>query len=249
MIVFLTYSLVLCSLYDIFKIIRKHFISKAWSFLSVSVFKVQLSRPWASMATTRLLNILMFVAVVMLLLCHICLRLTMVGVAWLILAFIYSFELPSDDILAPRYFNDFTCSMCSPFIIILVFFSLHLFVYYFAFLLAHLNVTCLCSRLGLLLIPVVLFLSPHKVNVIRKVEWLITLQMTETVLLKSSSVSCIMFSRKRLSNTGDSRHHWRPPTVVWNGEPICPPFSTALVEGSNSFSFTFRIPSSMLYRL
>ena len=58
----------------------------------------------------------------------------------------------------------------------------------------------------------------------------------------------MIFSRYRLSSTGDKRHPWRTPTDVRNDRPTSHSCNTALVGGPYSDLSSVTSPSSMLYR-
>ena len=98
------------------RILLKNVISNEAILLSDSAFRVQLSHPYVSIDTTRLLWSCIFVAILMLLLLHIFLSFAIAEVTMFIRVRISSGGSPSVEMIDPRYLNDVTSSRHSPFI-------------------------------------------------------------------------------------------------------------------------------------
>ena len=90
-----TYTLVLCSVYEMPSSLRKHLFSKAWIFFSVSARRVHDSQPYKSIDTTRDLYSLNLVWKLMVLLRHSLVSLAIAAVAVAILILISAVQLPS----------------------------------------------------------------------------------------------------------------------------------------------------------
>ena len=215
-----TSSLVMWSLYEILRSLRKHLISNACILLSMSAVMVHVSHAYKNMDMARECISLIMELMVMFLLFQMTFSLVTAAAVWAILDSTSGLD-PSSDTIAPRYLKLWTVSSFLLSMVMSVLMPLVLFVINWVFSalicipyaveassrwFTNLASSCSCPA------------RPSMSSAKRK--FVIVLPPILTVPSWSSSASAIILSKKMLKRVGESRHPWRAPIVIRNHSPV-----------------------------
>ena len=159
---------------------------------------------------------------------HMIFSLERAAVVWAILERITGFD-PSWEMDAPRYSEFSTASSFWPFILISLWKPFGLFVITFV----------LSGQMSILYLVVVVSRRPTRTPASSSSSAFTTMSPAKRKLVISrppmltlpswsSSASHMILSRKMLKRVGESRYHFRTPTVVLNQSPVLPLNRTAL---------------------
>ena len=210
-----TSSLVMWSLYEIPRSLRKHLISNACILLSMSAVMVHVSHAYKNMDMARERISLILELMAMFLSFQMTFSLVTAAVVWAVLDSTSGWD-PSSDTIAPRYLKLRTVSSFLLSMVMSVLMPLVLFVISWVFFamicipyaveassrwFTNLTSSCSCPA------------RPSMSSAKRK--FVIVLPPILTVPSWSSSAAAIIPSKKMLKRVGESRHPWRTPIVEW----------------------------------